>query len=90
MHQRIEESMLLDTDFRERGGRVGISGITKADQGSDFSTGVYLFSALVQKLTTHEHCHLELYWDKFKRQVALVDIEEAEDSEMSRRWQLQN
>jgi hypothetical protein len=36
---------------------------------------------LVQKLTTHEQRHLELYQDKFKHQVALVDTEEAEDSE---------
>jgi hypothetical protein len=35
---------------------------------------------LVQKLTTHEQQHPELYQDKFKRQVALVDIVEAEDS----------
>jgi hypothetical protein len=35
---------------------------------------------LVQKLTTHEQHHLELYQDKFKRQVAVVDAEEAEDS----------
>jgi hypothetical protein len=35
---------------------------------------------LVQKLTTHEQRHPELYLDKFKRHVALVDTEEAEDS----------
>jgi hypothetical protein len=35
---------------------------------------------LLQKLTMHEQCHLELYQDKFKRQMALVDAEEAEDS----------
>jgi hypothetical protein len=35
---------------------------------------------LVQKLTTHEQCHPELYQDKFKRQVTVVDTEEAEDS----------
>jgi hypothetical protein len=35
---------------------------------------------LVQKLTTHEQRHPELYQDKFKRQVAVVDAEEAEDS----------
>jgi hypothetical protein len=35
---------------------------------------------LVQKLTTHEQHHPELYQDKFKRQVALVITEEAEDS----------
>jgi hypothetical protein len=32
--------MLLDPDFREGGGRAGIFGITKADQGSSFSFGV--------------------------------------------------
>jgi hypothetical protein len=35
---------------------------------------------LVQKLTRNEQRHPELYQDKFKRQVALVDTEEAEDS----------
>jgi hypothetical protein len=36
--------------------------------------------AFLQKLTTHEQRHPELYQDKFKRQVALVNTEEAEDS----------
>jgi hypothetical protein len=35
---------------------------------------------LVQKLTMQEQHHPELYQDKFKHQVALVDAEEAEDS----------
>jgi recombinational DNA repair protein (RecF pathway) len=35
---------------------------------------------LVQKLTTYEERHPELYQDKFKRQVTLVDTEDAEDS----------
>jgi hypothetical protein len=38
--------MLLDPNFGERGGRVGILGITKADQGSGFLIGVQLFGAL--------------------------------------------
>jgi hypothetical protein len=33
----------------------------------------------VQKLTTYEQRHLELYQDRFKRQVTLIDIEDAED-----------
>jgi hypothetical protein len=45
---------------------------------------------LVQKLKTHEQRHPELYQDKFKRQVTLIDIEEAEDSWMIRKWQSQN
>jgi hypothetical protein len=35
--------MLLDTDFRKGGSRVGIFGITKADQGFGFPIRVYLF-----------------------------------------------
>jgi hypothetical protein len=34
----------------------------------------------VHKLTTHEQRHPKLYQDKFKRQVALIDTQEAEDS----------
>jgi hypothetical protein len=36
---------------------------------------------LVQKLTTYEQRHPELYQDRFKRQVTLIDTENAEDSE---------
>jgi hypothetical protein len=35
---------------------------------------------LVQKLTTYEQRHPELYQDMFKRQVTLIDTEDAEDS----------
>jgi hypothetical protein len=35
---------------------------------------------LVQKLITHEQRHPELYQEKFKRQVAVADTEEADDS----------
>jgi hypothetical protein len=35
---------------------------------------------LVQKLTTHEQHHLELYQERFKRQVVLANAEEADDS----------
>jgi hypothetical protein len=35
---------------------------------------------LVQKLTTSEQRHPELYQDRFKRQVTLIDTEDAEDS----------
>jgi hypothetical protein len=48
--QRGEELMLLDPYFREGGGRVGILGITKADQGSGFPIGVQFFGALGAKV----------------------------------------
>jgi hypothetical protein len=35
---------------------------------------------LVQKLTTYEQRHPELYQDKFKRQVTLINTKDAEDS----------
>jgi hypothetical protein len=35
---------------------------------------------LVQKLTSYEQRHLEIYQDKLKCQIALVDTEDAEDS----------
>jgi hypothetical protein len=38
--------MLLDPYFREGGGRVGILGTTKADQGSGFPIGVQFFGVL--------------------------------------------
>jgi hypothetical protein len=34
----------------------------------------------VQTLTTYEQHHPELYQDRFKRQVTLIDTEDAEDS----------
>jgi t-SNARE complex subunit (syntaxin) len=35
---------------------------------------------LVQKLTSYEQRHLELYQDRFKRQVTLINADDAEDS----------
>jgi hypothetical protein len=40
---------------------------------------------LVQKMTVYEQLHLELYQDKFKRQVVMVDAEDSEDSGMTKR-----
>jgi hypothetical protein len=35
---------------------------------------------LVQKLTSYEQCHPDIYQDKSKRQITLVDTEDTEDS----------
>jgi hypothetical protein len=35
---------------------------------------------LVQKLTSYEQRHQEIYQEKFKRQITLIDTEDAEDS----------
>jgi hypothetical protein len=42
--------MLLDPYFREGGGRVGILGTAKGDQGSGFPIGVQIFGALGAKV----------------------------------------
>jgi hypothetical protein len=42
----------------------------------EFNSLVYL----VQKLTSYEQRHPDIYQDKFKRQITLVDTEDAEDS----------
>jgi hypothetical protein len=41
----------------------------------EFNSLVYL----VQKLTSYEQRHPEIYQDKFKRQITLIDTEDAED-----------
>jgi hypothetical protein len=48
--QRDEEPMLLDPYFEKEGGRVGIRGIIKANQGSSFPIGVQFFGALSAKV----------------------------------------
>jgi hypothetical protein len=55
-------------------------GLLKPNRDLAFQLEFNSLAHLVQKLTTHEQHHLELYQDKFKREVALVDTEEAEDS----------
>jgi hypothetical protein len=61
--------MLLNLYFREGGGRVCMV------FQLEFSSLVHL----VQKLTSYEQRHLELYQNRFKRQVTLIDAEDAED-----------
>jgi hypothetical protein len=45
---------------------------------------------LVQKLTSYEQRNPKMYQDKFKRQIILVDTEDAEDSGKSRTWLSRN
>jgi t-SNARE complex subunit (syntaxin) len=45
---------------------------------------------LVQKLTSYEQRYPDIYQDKFKRQITLVDTEDTEDSEEEKRCLSQN
>jgi hypothetical protein len=55
-------------------------GLLKPIRDMAFQLEFTSLAHLVQKLTTHEQRYPELYQEKFKRQVALADTEEADDS----------
>jgi hypothetical protein len=72
--------MLFDPNYRKGGGQIGILGSGKADQDMGFQLEFNSLAHLVQKLTSYEQRHLDIYQDKLKRQVTLVNTEDAEDS----------
>jgi hypothetical protein len=55
-------------------------GLAKPIKDMGFQLEFNYLAHLVQKLTSYEQCHPEIYQDKFKRQITLVDTEDAEDS----------
>jgi hypothetical protein len=82
--------MLFDLDYRKGGGRIGILGSGKADQGYGVPIGVQFFGAFGSEVTSYEQRHPDIYQDKFKRQITLVDTEDAKDSGKGKRWMSQN
>jgi hypothetical protein len=72
--------MLFDPYYREGGSRIGILRSGKADQGYGSQLEFNSLAHLVQKLTSYEQRHPEIYQDKFKRQITLIDTEDAKDS----------
>jgi hypothetical protein len=55
-------------------------GLAKPIKDMGFQLEFNSLAHLVQKLTSYEQCHPDIYQDKFNRQITLVDIEDAEDS----------
>jgi hypothetical protein len=55
-------------------------GLAKPIKDMVFQLEFNSLAHLVQKLTSYEQRHLEIYQDMFKRQITLVDREDAEDS----------
>jgi hypothetical protein len=55
-------------------------GLTKPIKDMGLQLEFNSLAHLVQKLTSYEQCHPDIYQDKCKRQITLVDIEDAEDS----------
>jgi hypothetical protein len=55
-------------------------GLAKPIKDMGFQLEFNSLAYLVQKLTSYEQCHPDIYEDKFKCQITLVDTEDAEDS----------
>jgi hypothetical protein len=60
--------------------KLAFLGLAKPINDLGFQLEFNSLAHLVQKLTSYEQCHLEIYQDKFKRQITLIDTEDAEDS----------
>jgi hypothetical protein len=56
------------------------SGLAKPIKDMGFQLEFNSLAQLVQKLTSYEQRHPKMYQDKFRRQITLIDIEDAEDS----------
>jgi hypothetical protein len=54
-------------------------GLAKPIKDMGFQLEFNSLAHLVQKLTSYEQRHPDIYQDKFKRQITLVDIEDAEN-----------
>jgi hypothetical protein len=55
-------------------------GLAKPIKDMGFQLEFNSLAHLVQKLTSYEQRHPEIYQDKFKSQITLIDIEDAKDS----------
>jgi hypothetical protein len=55
-------------------------GLAKLIKDMGFQLEFDSLAHLVQKLTSYEQRHPEIYQDKFKRRITLVDTEDTEDS----------
>jgi hypothetical protein len=51
-------------------------GLAKPIKDMGFQLEFNSLTHLVQKLTLYEQCHPDIYQDKFKRQITLVDTED--------------
>jgi hypothetical protein len=76
MKNRCYSTCILEKEAVE----LASLGLLKSIRDLAFQLEFNSLAHLVQKLTTYEQRHPELYQDKFKRQVALIDTEDAEDS----------
>jgi tRNA A37 threonylcarbamoyladenosine biosynthesis protein TsaE len=72
--------MLLDPYYRKDVVELASLGLAKPIKDMGFQLEFNSLAHLVQNLTSYEQRHPDIYQDKFKRQITLVDIEDAKDS----------
>jgi hypothetical protein len=72
--------MLFNPDYQKGGGRIGILGSGKANQGYGLPIGVQFFGTSGSKANIIWATNPDIYQDMFKRQITLVDTKDAEDS----------
>jgi hypothetical protein len=71
--------MLLDPISEKEAVKLASLGLVKPIKDLVFQLEFNSLVHLVQNLTSYEQRHLELYRDRFKHQVTLIDAEDAED-----------
>jgi hypothetical protein len=72
--------MLFDPYYKKEKVKLASLGLAKPIKDMGFQLEFNSLAHLVQKLTSYEQRHPDIYPDKFKRQITLVDTEDAEDS----------
>jgi hypothetical protein len=78
--QGSQESMLFNRILENEAIELASLGLVKPIKDLVFQLEFNSLAHVVQKLTSYEQRHPELYQDRFKHQVTLIDVEDAEDS----------
>ena len=60
---------------------MAVLGLAKPIKDLAFQLEFTSLAHMVQKLTTHEHYHPELYQEKFKRHVNMAQADDSDDSD---------
>ena len=72
--------MLLIAHHRKGGSRFSVLGLAKPIKDLAFQLEFTSLAHMVQKLTTYEHYHPELYQEKFKCHVNMAQTDDSDDS----------
>jgi hypothetical protein len=72
--------MLFDPYYRKGAVELASLGLAKPIKDMGFQLELNSLTHLVQKLTSYEQRYPDIYQDKFKRQITLVNTEDTKDS----------